>query len=329
MTRYWTRRAAIAAAGMMLALGGPAQAAEPESSAVRIGISINDSTFLPLYLPEEEGFFAAEGLQAEILVFRGGSDLTRALIADAVDIAVAAPTSVLSAINAGQDVKVFFGGFNQMPFAWYAVPSIATLEDEKDARFGVTRFGSSTDALTRFVLSAAGLDPQADVRIIQGGGSAERMTAMETGQIDAAILAAPFTYNAEELGYNLIMRQSDAMPDFPVQSLYAQAAYIDSHPETIRAVLRAVIRGMRIAKTDRERAVAAIVSRTGLEDAYAARAWEELRDGWREDGRLASEKGMEAFFAMAIATGSAEEAWPVERYWDDRFVSTLDAWKPE
>jgi NitT/TauT family transport system substrate-binding protein len=330
MTTPIARRTALAvlAAGLAASLS-PAPASALESSTVRMGISINDATFLPVYLAQEQGLFAAEGLEVELIVFRGGSDLTRALIADAVDIALAAPTSVLSAIEAGQDVKIFFGGFNQTPFDWYAVPGIDSLEAAKGKRFGITRFGSSTDALTRYVLKAAGLDPQADVTIVQGGGSAERMTAMETGQLDASILAAPFTYVAEEKGYRLIVRQSDAMPDFPIQSLYAATSYLDSHPETIRAVLRGLIQGIRMARNDSERAVATMAARTGLEPRYAARAWEEMKDGWREDGRLSSEPGMAAFWEMAIASGSAEAVWPIERYWDDRFVSTIDSWKPE
>lgn len=316
----------------VLALGGWALAAtavhgsEPESRDVRIGLSINDSTFLPIYLAEEEGFFTAEGLNAEVTIFRGGSDLTRALVAGAVDIAAASPTSVLAAINAEQDVKIFFGGFNQTPFEWYAIPEITSAEEARGRRFGITRFGSSTDALTRYVLQAAGLDPDADVQIIQGGGSSERLTALGAGLIDVSILASPFNYVAAEQGYNLIIRQSDAMPDFPVQSLYTSTAYMDSHPETIKAVLRAVIRGIDLAQSDEARAVRTLIERTGLEAAYADRAYHDLRDGWRRDGSLPSEAGMAAFFDMAIAVGDAQDHWPTDAYFDDRFVSTMQDW---
>jgi NitT/TauT family transport system substrate-binding protein len=299
---------------------------ELESRDVRFGLSINDSTFLPIYLAEEEGYFTDEGLNAEVTIFRGGSDLTRALVAGAVDVAAASPTSVLGAINAQQDVKIFFGGFNQTPFEWYAIPAITTTEAARGSRFGITRFGSSTDALTRYVLQAAGLNPDTDVQIIQGGGSSERLTAMGAGLIDVSILASPFNYAAADQGYNLIIRQSDAMPDFPVQSLYTSTAYMDSHPETIKAVLRAVIRGIDLAQADQARAVRTLIERTGLEPAYAERAYLDLRDGWRRDGSLPSEAGMAAFFEMAIAVGDAQSRWPVEVYFDDRFVSTMQDW---
>lgn len=329
MLGRWTRRTtlALAAAGLAALSLGSNRAAALESTDVKIGISINDSTFLPLYLADEDGFFKEEGLDAEVVVFRGGSDLTMALVAEAVNIAIAAPTSVLAAITAGQDIKVFFGGFNHTPFYWYAVPPLASLEDAKGKRFAITRFGSSTDALTRYMLTSAGLDPDADVQIVQGGNSPERLTAMETGQIDATITSYPFNFLAEERGYNLIARQRDAMPDFPIQSVYASQKYIDANPETIKAMLRGLIRGMQLAKSDKERAVKTLVSRVGLEQRYAEMAYEDLTAGWSEDGLLASEGGMKAFFDMAIAVGDATEPWPLEKFWDDRFVSTIGEWR--
>ncbi|MEO3388100.1 ABC transporter substrate-binding protein [Mesorhizobium sp. CAU 1741] len=329
MLRELTRRAALAlaAAGFSTMVVGASSAAALEATDVKIGISINDSTFLPLYLAEEEGYFSDEGLNVEVVVFRGGSDLTRALVAEAVNIAIAAPTSVLSAITAGQDLKVFFGGFNHTPFYWYAVPPIASVEDAKGKRFAITRFGSSTDALTRYMLTNAGLDPDADVQIVQGGNSPERLTAMETGQIDATITSYPFNFLAEERGYNLIASQRDAMPDFPIQSVYAAQSYIDGHPETIKAMLRGLIRGMKLAKSDKERAIKALVDRVGLDERYAQMAYDDLITGWNEDGLLASEEGLKAFFDMAIAVGDAAEPWPLERFWDDRFVSTIDEWR--
>ena len=306
-----------------------AQVGKPETQAVTIGLSVNDSTFLPIYLAESAGYFRDEGLTVKVLAFRGGSDLTRALVADSVHVAVAAPTSVLAAINAGEKVKVFYGGFNQAPFFWYAAPSIKTMADVKGKRLGITRFGSSTDALTRFALVAAKLDPNKDVRIIQGGGSGERLAALEANQIDAGIFTWPHNFAAADRGFNLIASQSDFMPDFPIQSFFAMQAFIDKNPQTLKGVLRAFVRAVRLAKADRDLSTKTLVSRAGLEEAYAARAYDQLVDGWREDGRLATETGMKKFFEMAIAAGDVEREWSRAEYWDDRFASSFKDWAPK
>jgi NitT/TauT family transport system substrate-binding protein len=304
-----------------------AQDKKLENPDLTIAMSVTDSTFLPIYLAEDAGLFKAEGLNPKILSFHGGSDLTRAVVAQSVQIGLASPTSVLSAISAGQNVKVFFGGFNQAPFSWYAVPAIKTMAQAKGKRFGISRFGSATDALTRFAMAQAGLDPQKDAKIIQTGGSSAALAAMETGQIDIGVFSIPNNFTAADHGYNLIARQSDFMPDFPVQSFYAEAKYLDDNPQTVKAVLRAFIRSVALAKANKPLAVKVLAARTGLKDEYAARAYDQLIDGWREDGRLATDQGMANFFKMAIASGDVDKPWPKEEYWDGRFMATIDQWR--
>lgn len=330
----------IAAAAVLLMaslVAGPAQSQSPaqtqrkapETTDLTIGLSINDGTFLPIYLAEEAGFYKDEGLKVKIVAFRGGSDLTRGVVAESVQVGVAAPTSVLSAIAADQSVKVFFGGFNMTPFFWYALPSIKSMQEAKGKRFGITRFGSSTDVLTRFALVKNGLDPQKDARIVQGGGSPERLAAMETGQIDIGIFTWPHNFVAADRGYTLVASQSDLMPDFPIQSFFAMQKFIDRNPGTLQGVLRAFIRGVALAKADKTRAVETLVKRVKLDPSYAARAYDQMIGGWREDGRLASEQGLDKFFEMAIAAKDVDSRWPLEKFWDNRFVASLADWRPK
>jgi NitT/TauT family transport system substrate-binding protein len=329
--RFRPVAAAICVALCLLALlpgPGRAQDKKPESPDLTIAVSVTDSTFLPIYLAEDAGLFKAEGLNPKILSFHGGSDLTRAVVAQSVQIGLASPTSVLSAISAGQNVKVFFGGFNQAPFSWYAVPAIKTMAQAKGKRFGISRFGSATDALTRFAMTQAGLDPQKDARIIQTGGSSAALAAMETGQIDVGVFSIPSNFTAADRGYNLVARQSDFMPDFPVQSFYAEEKFLDGNPQTVKAVLRAFIKSVALAKTNKPLAVKVLAARTGLKEQYAARAYDQLIGGWREDGRLATDQGMANFFKMAVASGDVDKPWPKEKYWDSRFMATIDQWKP-
>jgi ABC-type nitrate/sulfonate/bicarbonate transport system substrate-binding protein len=119
------------------------------------------------------------------------------------------------------------------------------------------------------------------------------------------------------------------MPDFPIQSFYAMQKYLDANPQTVRAILRAFINAVTLAKSDKPRAVKALVARAGLEEKYAVRAYDLLIDGWREDGRLATDDGMSKFFDMAIASGDVDAPWAKEKYWDNRFMATIDEWKPK
>ena len=203
------------------------------------------------------------------------------------------------------------------------------MQEAKGKRFGITRFGSSTDALTRMALVEKGLDPKTGAQIIQGGGSPERLAAMESGQLAVSIVSMPHNFIAADRGYNLLLSQSDLMPDFPIQSFYAMETYIEKNPETLKAVLRAFVKAVQLAKSDKALAVKTLISKAGLEEQFAARAYDQLIGGWHEDGRLGSEVGLKRFFDMSIAAGDVDSMWPKEKYFDERFVKTFDEWKPK
>lgn len=322
-----TAGAAVAAMGLAVSLSHAQNA--PEKADITIGLPVTTSTFIPLYLAEEEGYFKDEGLNVQIVAFKGGTDLVRGMVAGAVDVGVGALSEALVGVETGQGVKVFYGGFNMTVFDWYAVPSIKSLADAKGARFGVTTFGSSTDFLTRYALSLHDIDPQQDVQIIQGGGSGPRLAAMEAGQLDVNIFATPEKFIAADRGYNKIMSQKEIAEDYPFHVFYAKEDFLQSSPNTIKAILRAYVKGVRLAKADKERAVDVLVQKVGIEEKYASRGYDDFIGAIFEDGRLPSEAGMKAFWDMGIQNGTYKEAWPLERFWDATYVNSFNEWKPE
>jgi len=319
--------AAVTALGLATGLA-QAQAA-PEKTDVTIGLPVTTSTFIPLYLAEAEGYFKDEGLNVQIVAFKGGTDLVRGMVAGAVDVGVGALSEALVGVDTGQGVKVFYSGFNMTVFDWYAVPNIKSLADAKGARFGVTTFGSSTDFLTRYALTIHGIDPQKDVQIIQGGGSAPRLAAMEAGQLDVNIFATPEKFMAAERGFHKIMSQKEIAEDYPFHVFYAKEDFLQSSPNTIKALLRAYVKGVRLAKANKERAVEVLVDKVGFEEKYASLGYDDFINQIYEDGRLPSEAGMKAFWDMGIQSGTYKEAWPLERFWDPTYVDSFNEWKPE
>ncbi len=329
MTRPISHRSfgAVSLLATVLALGAPAQAA-PEKKDITIGIPVKASTFLPLFIAEEKKLFAKHGLNAKIVAFRGGSALVRGMIAGSVDVGVTSLAGVTIGIKAGQDIKVFYGGFNMVLFDWYAVKGIKSIKDTKGKKFGISRYGSSTDFLTRYALKSNGIDPKTDVKIIQGGGSSARLAAMESGQLDVNILAPPFTMIAKSRGMPLILRQADLSADYPWHVFFATGDYLKKNPETTKAILKAFVEGVRLMKTDKKLATEVLMKATKTKAEFAGPTVDLIKDFIYEDGRLPSDKGMKTFWDIGIDAGDYTEAWPKSRYWVDTFQSSYDKWKP-
>jgi NitT/TauT family transport system substrate-binding protein len=297
--------------------GGPKF--KPEKTKILLGMSVKTATYLPMYLAKEQGFWEEEGLTVEFAIFRGGSALVKAGVGGSVDIGSCSLASMSRGVQAGKKMKIFYAGINPAPFYWCSVPS---------ARFGVTRYGSNTDFLTRYALKANGLDPEKDVKIVQGGRSATRMAAMQKGQIDVNIFASPDHHLARDRGYNVILQQKDLAPESAMQDYWAMEEFIKNNPNTIKAFLRGHVRGVRLAKKDRARSIKTIVKYVGLKEKYAALAYDDMINHIYEDGRWPGEKSMNAFWEMGIMSGTYKAKWPPEKYFDSTFVDTYSQWKP-
>jgi NitT/TauT family transport system substrate-binding protein len=322
----------ISAISIQMCLGSPiltgAAEFKPEKNKIKLGVAQPSTSYLPVYLALDQGFFEKEGLTVELIEFSGGSELIKGVVAGSIDIGYSGLASLSLGINAGQKIKVFYAGNNLPAFYWHSVPKIKSLGDAKGARIGVSRYGSNSDFMTRYALKTRGLNPEKDVQIVQAGNEAAALAAMEKGQLDVIIVTNPYGFMAEDKGFKAILRQKDLTAEYPMQDLFAMEKFLRDNPNTVKTFLRGYSRGVRLAKKEREIAVKTLVERAGLERKYAGRAYDEIIDYIYEDGRWPSEKNMDVFWEMGIMAGTYKEKWPREKYFDSTFVDSYSLWKP-
>src|SRR3954469_14864215 len=121
-----SRRGFVKAAGAgMLALSGAARAAEigkPEKPKLTLGLAVPAASFLPVYVAKARTW-TAQGLDIEIISFRGDSEVSQALAGDSIDLSLQSLDGLINLIGSSQPVKGFYAGFHQADFAWLAQKS--------------------------------------------------------------------------------------------------------------------------------------------------------------------------------------------------------------
>ncbi len=305
-----------------------AQAAKPELSKLSIGLPVPSLSLLPNWAAEYKGFFKEEGItDVKVLAFRGDADVVQALAGGTTDINVASLTGVVSTIKAGQKFRAFWSGYNMTIFEWYAQPKYKSIAETKGGRYGVSKFGSMTDFLTRYALRKAGLDPQKDVTILQLGGDAQILSALVSGQLDCTILSIPFAYSAAEQGFVRLMSQKEEVSyDYPTHVVYAKEDFIAKNPNTVKAYLRATGKAIEWIKTNRDEAAQLASKQLKFKVEQCRRGIDDFQDRWFADGRL-PQKGMKAFWEIAVEAGDVTEAWPDSKWLDTTFLSTQNQWR--
>jgi len=130
--------AAISLCGILIAFGAVARAAvgPPEKSRLTVGLSVPSLFYLPAYIaPEHTG--REEGLQLDLVSFRGGSQVAAALASGSVDLAMASLNVVVNMISAGQPVRTVCMVWSRPAYEWFARSGIRGWPESRflDRRF--------------------------------------------------------------------------------------------------------------------------------------------------------------------------------------------------
>ncbi len=153
---------------------------------------------------------------------------------------------------------------------------------------GISSFGASTDTYARALLRRYKIAPYQDVKILALGGGMNRVAAMESGAIDAALIEAPYNVMLERKGFRKILFVGDLIPS-PLAGFGTRLEKIQKQPEEIQRLVRATLRGIHYAKTNRQESVRSIMKWTDMDQGLADGSYEMATSSWSATGRASAE----------------------------------------
>lgn len=212
--------------------------------------------YLPMNLADVLGFFADEGISADISEFPGGSKVTQALVGGSADFANTVFDQAIRLQVRHQDVRAVVAG-TDYPYYVLLLPkekaaAYKSPADLKGLKIGVTSPGSGSEVFLQLVLAKAGLS-SADVSVIQVGGGAGSVAAMLHGSIDAISSLDPVISELEDMGRFSAVADSRTAAgvkeyyggDYLSACLLARQEFIEKNPKTVQAVVNAQVRACR------------------------------------------------------------------------------------
>jgi NitT/TauT family transport system substrate-binding protein len=306
---------------LILLAAAPALAAER----IRIGYSSISGSYIGIWVGHDAGLFVNEGLEDQMILIPSGSQLAQVTVAGEVEIGALNGSSAMAAALQGADIKIIGNTTNKMIFSIYARPDIKGVEGLKGKKIGISRFGSSTDISARFALKKYGLDPQKDVTIVQMGAMSSIMGGLQGGAIEAGLVSPPTLFAVEKMGFKEIVSITDMDLPFPNPSLVVQGGIIRNRPDTINRFMRAYVRGIARARSDREFTYKSLAKYTKIDDpAVLAKAYDLYVGKVLEKAPYINMPGMKnALDDLATTMPAAKNAKP-EQFIDFHFLDTLE-----
>jgi len=217
------------------------------------------------------------------------------------------------------------GVINTLNFKLFVDKSIKQPDQLKGKIVAVTRFGSSTDFALRYALERYGLAPEKEVAILQAGNMPAILASLESGKIQGAMLSAPFTLRAKNMGLPLMADLQMLGLEYQHTGLATTQAFIKARPELVRSVMKAYVEGIHYYKTHRAESLAILAKYLRTSDT------EVLTEVYEDVGlRLTAEKpyptlrGIGIMLRELAATNPKITAARPEEFVDLTFIKELD-----
>ena len=218
---------------------------------IRTAIPGANLNYLSVYTADGRGFFKDEGLENETITIGGPAGIA-ALVSGDVDFSGAGGSGLRAAVK-GAPLKAIMYQTDRP--TWYLIvhPSITQPADLKGKKIGVALIGDSEDRFTTLFIERAGLSAKDVLKITLGTSPSDKILAIKSGSVAAAVVDPAATVVAEREGLRRLAYLGDIFP-LPFQGYVTTDRKIADNSAQTKRWLRAMVRSLMFIRERPEEA---------------------------------------------------------------------------
>lgn len=238
-----------------------------------IAHAANNPRVAPLWVTDEQGFFAKYGIKAEVIFIRNSALSISALYSRSIDISQAGGISVLGVGDKGPDLKIIAAFTSKLTHDLVARPGINSAKDLRGKRMGVQVVGGSLWITAMLALEQLKIDPvRDDIRVLTIGDQTVLAQALETGVIDAAPLDTAFSQKLKKKGFPILVELNKTNIRTVSSTVVVLNSFLQAQPQILENLLKALIEGaaFTLAPENKPVVVRTIMKRLKLSDSADA-----------------------------------------------------------
>jgi ABC-type nitrate/sulfonate/bicarbonate transport system substrate-binding protein len=211
------------------------------------------------HVGKEKGFYREEGIELQPIM-AGMLQGIQGLIGGSFDYSQMLGQGG-GAILRGAPLKIIMA-FDTRP-SWFLLggKNMKTLQDLKGKQLAVSSFGAALDQMTRELLPRFGMEPMRDVVLRAIEPPPNRLAALLSGAVDAAVLTHPETIIARKQGFNELIFYGDHI-EFVSAGVVAAERNISQKPDFVRRFIRGALKTFYFIKANEKEVVARLAKAT-------------------------------------------------------------------
>ena len=199
----------------------------------------------PVWVAQEKGFFAKNGLEIKVTPTPSSVFQLTNLIEGKFDIAMTAIDNLIAyregqgeAKLDGPDLIAFMGGDNGF-LRLVAVPEVKTLADLRSRTVSVDARTTGYAFVLFEMLERGGLVPDRDYTVERAGGVLQRFQALMERKHAATLLLSPFELQAEARGFTRLGNATDVLGAYQGLVGGARKGWADANRDAVVGYIRA------------------------------------------------------------------------------------------
>ena len=228
----------------LLVLSPSVFAADASKEKIAFAYAAISPSMSGVWMAKEIGAFERNGLQADLVHISSGATAIQALVGGSVHAALGASNAVVAATIKGAPIIAVGSNTSRPGMQLWVQPDIQRAEQLQGKTLAITRFGSTSEFVTRLIMRKLNLEGKAELR--QFGGVVEADVGFRAGQAEGRVSSQPpgpkakMLVDAAELGIPFSMNLLAVSNDFYRRS-----------PKTVEKIVAAYIEGIAALKTQK------------------------------------------------------------------------------
>lgn len=249
-----TRRDVLAGAAALATAGAAAPAIGQGRTKVLISQALLIANYTPVYVAQQRGLFAKQGLEVETNTAGGIAVVVPVVLSKRAQFAMSGTAPSVNATLEGGPMKCvakIAGGTALLAIARPGV-TIKSFDDFKGKSIATLRFPSNTNTVPKYVFSKlAGFDPAAAGVTFQEFPPGAQAQAVKDGRADLAIV---FEWDAsiavKQFGLEVVYNFATPIGPNAASTIFVTDEYLAGNGETIQKLLNGIAEAMKIIHTE-------------------------------------------------------------------------------
>ncbi len=276
--------------------------------------------YAPMYVAMEEGYFAEEGIDLELVTgFGADKTMTAVLTGEAQIGFMGSESSIYTHVQGTNDPVINFAQLTQR-----AGNFLVAREEVEDFTWDMLkgeevlggRAGGMPQMVFEYVLKKHSIDPKADLSIDQSIDFGSTAAAFSGGKGTYTVEFEPHATGLEEKGDGFIVASLGEDSGYvPYTAFSATSSFIKEHPELIQSFINALQKGLDYVNSHTPEEIAKIIepqfaeTELGTITTIVKRYYDQ--DTWPED-LIFRKESFELLEHILMEAGELEEMLPYE-----------------